>query len=191
MTKSYYFKPLGILAAAAFAFGVAATAQAGGERTFEVTITNLTKGQPLTPAVVIAHKRPYQLFTFLPEGFTSAGLETLAETGSPDALADEAVADPMVGAVEKGAGAIMPGLSETITITVPKGYGWLSVASMLAATNDAFAAVRGLRLKDGNSARAVAYDAGTEDNLESAATVPALPDGNDDPGRRRGLYSCP
>lgn len=33
-----------------------------GPRSYEVTITNLTEGQPLTPPVVATHRRKNQLF---------------------------------------------------------------------------------------------------------------------------------
>lgn len=43
-------------------FLLAPAASAGKTRTYEVTITNLTTGQPLTPPVVATHKKPAEIF---------------------------------------------------------------------------------------------------------------------------------
>jgi len=62
---------------------------------------------------------------------------------------------------------------------------------MLGATNDAFYAVRSVRLPrhrgDSVQVHANAYDAGSEENEESAATVGALGATDDDPIAGTGI----
>ena len=68
---------------------------------------------------------------------------------------------------------------------------YLSAAAMLGATNDAFYAVRGVRLPSGVGqilrVYANAYDAGSELNEESADTVGALGAKDDDPSTGDGI----
>ena len=163
----------GGLAAASLA---AAEPAAASERTYRVTITNLTRGQVITPPAVIVHRSGFKLFEV--NGESSPGLAELAETGNPGPLADEVVLAPGVAAVETGAGPIPPGQSAEVVITANRRARLLSVAAMLATTNDAFAAVRGLRLpRRGGQAgtRAVAYDAGSEGNNEDCDFIPGPP----------------
>jgi hypothetical protein len=160
----------GVLAGATFS-----AAASDDYRTYSVRITNLTKGQVITPPAVIAHRRGYSLFEIGQPA--SEGLAVLAETGNPGPFADEAALDPNVSAVETGAG-IPPGQSLVVEITASKRAKWISVAAMLATTNDAFAAVRALRLPHGKRtahARAVAYDAGSEANNEDCDFIPGPP----------------
>ena len=138
---------------------------------------NLTKGQVITPPAVVAHRGGYSIFEIGQPA--SEGLAVLAETGNPGPFADEASLDPRVAAVETGSG-IPPGQSLVIDITVPERARWISIAAMLATTNDAFAAVRALRLPRGRDTartRAVAYDAGSEANNENCDFIPGPPCG--------------
>ncbi len=164
------------LALAGVLFGAADPATARDrDRTYSVRITNLTRGQVITPPAVVAHRSGYSLFEI--GGEASEGLTVLAETGNPSLLAEEAELDPEVLAVETGE-AIPPGQSIVVQITTSRRTGRLSVAAMLATTNDAFAAVRGLRLPSPfgpQSARAPAYDAGTEANNEACDFIPGPP----------------
>ena len=169
---------LGLVLAAGLAGGTLAAAEpaAASERTYRVTITNLTRGQVITPPAVVAHRGGFKLFQV--NGEASEGLAVLAETGNPGPLADEVVLAPGVAAVETGAGPIPPGHSAEVVITADRRARLLSVAAMLATTNDAFAAVRGLRLpRRGGQAgtRAVAYDAGSEANNEDCDFIPGPP----------------
>ena len=160
------------LAAGALAAGPAAAA----ERTYKVTITNLTKGQVITPPALVVHRAGFRLFEV--NGTASDGLAVLAESGNPGPLAEEALLAPGVAVVETGAGPIPPGHSAEIIVTAERRARLLSVAAMLATTNDAFAAVRGLRLprRGGQAgARAVAYDAGSEANNEDCDFIPGPP----------------
>lgn len=145
---------------------------------FEVTVTNLTNGQPLSPAAVIAHQSGYSVFTVGTAATT--GLETLAEGGDNSALIAEADADAQVMASASGAAPIGPAGSETITIDVLQsdlpGLS-ISVSTMLVNTNDAITGLNGASIADmmvGDSIswRTIAYDSGTESNTEAAAHIP-------------------
>jgi len=145
---------------------------------FDITVTNLTNGQPLSPVAVIAHQDAYAVFTI---GSTATtGLETLAEGGDNSVLITEATADAGVMATASGAAAIGPAGMETINIEVLAsdlpGLR-LSVSSMLVNTNDAITGINGVAVADlaaGDSLtwRSVTYDAGTEANTESATHIP-------------------
>ncbi|RMD65409.1 MAG: hypothetical protein D6826_00140 [Alphaproteobacteria bacterium] len=157
-----------------------AVADGGGDdenegRTYSVTITNLTRGQVVTPPLVIVHSRAFTLFT--PGAAASEGLATLAETGNPGPLAADVELAEGVAAVAVG-DVLPPGQSITMTITSARGAKFLSLAAMLATTNDAFASLRAVRLpKRGRarSVRALAYDAGSEANNESCDFIPGPP----------------
>lgn len=145
---------------------------------FDVTVTNLSNGQPLSPVAVIAHQDGYSVFTI--GGAVTAGLESLAEGGDNSALIAEADADAAVVTTASGAAPIGPAGTETINIVVLAsdlpGLG-VSVSTMLVNTNDAITGTNGAPVGDmqpGDSMtwRTVAYDAGTEANTEAAAHIP-------------------
>ncbi len=162
----------GLIAAA----GVAAADE--NDRSYDVTITNVTRGQVVTPPIVIVHGAGYVLFES--GAAASAELVTLAETGNPGPLAASAGADPAVADVATGGGVLLPGESVTLTVTAGGGAKYLSAAAMLAVTNDGFAALRGIKLpkKGSITVGADIYDAGSEANNEANGFVPALGGGN-------------
>ena len=145
---------------------------------FEVTITNLTNAQPLSPVAVIAHQTGYSVFGI--GAAATVGLETLAEGGDNSTLIGEAAADTMVMATASGVAPIGPAGSETITIQVLESELpglTISTSTMLVNTNDAITGVNGvvvssLAAGDSVSLRSIAYDAGTEANTEAAAHIP-------------------
>jgi len=146
--------------------------------TYRVTITNLTDGQPMTPALVAAHKGNDVLFTV--GEVASLGLKEIAENGNLDPLFNETSGDDSFDAVVIETGAtgvppIMPG--ETITFELESGspFNFLSWASMLICTNDGFTGVDTLKLPNQPgqviSVTTQGYDAGTEDNTELFADI--------------------
>lgn len=160
-----------------------------GVATYEVTVTNLTKGQIFSPPVALSHGSSYNLFELGQP--SSEGLAALAEDGMTMPLVDEALATGYVFDAQAAAGPVMPGQSTTFTVTTSPKYNHISVAGMLVITNDAFFAVRNIRLnafpfKNGFSGsqthRAEAYDAGSEANTEACSDIPGPPCGN--PGVR-------
>ena len=145
---------------------------------FDVTVTNLSNSQPLSPVAVIAHQDGYSVFTV--GAAATAGLEALAEGGDNTALIAEADADAAVMMTVSGAAPIGPAGAETISIQVlASDLPSLSVSfsTMLVNTNDAITGTNGapvgdMQPGDSMSWRTVVYDAGTEANTEAAAHIP-------------------
>ena len=153
-----------------------ASADPGGKRsrTYAITITNLTKGQVLTPPVVATHSRRFQLFGV--GEVADMPLYTLAETSNPAPLAAQLEDEESVRDVAVDGGPIPPGHSMTLYVVGNRGASEFTVLSMLAGTNDAFVALQGERRKNsGSSADAIVYDAGSEENNESCDFVPGPP----------------
>ncbi len=151
---------------------VPAAASAPNTRTYTVTITNLTDGQPFTPPLVATHKRPADFFDV--GSPASYGIKEIAENGNLAPLMDSLLASNKVSdvvvAVAGDPPPLMPGASVTFDIDGGPGAKWLSYASMLICTNDGFTGADGLRLPktvgETVSATSFAYDAGTEINTE-------------------------
>jgi hypothetical protein len=81
-----------------------------------------------------------------------------------------------IGDVTDSGAPLGPGESVTISVETSGKFKYVSVAAMLVPTNDAFVAVNGVRGPKGKDALvidALAYDAGTELNDESCASIPA------------------
>ena len=139
------------------------------DRTYLITIENLTEGQPFTPPVVAAHKRNTSVWQAGEPA--SPGVQAVAENGGVPVLEAEVAANPKVGAVAVGTETpIMPGQSVTFEFSAPRNTRRLSIASMLICTNDGFTGVNSLKLpRRGGVPTEVylnAYDAGTEKNTE-------------------------
>lgn len=140
---------------------------------YEITLVNVTANQPLAPAAVILHDDAYYAWDI--GAPASVGLETLAESGSPAVLLDEASYALDSGATD---GILMPGNTTSIELeTVWREDLAITVASMPVNTNDAFSGTTAwniANLTEGMSLTALLpiYDAGTEANTESAASVP-------------------
>lgn len=153
-----------------FLFGCNAVTQ----RTFEVRLTNLTTNQALAPMALILHKTGYHAYVLGQPA--SEGLEFLAEAGPPTQLLAEAEADARVVDAVAGGGIIGPGASGTATVSTDKTGLLISLASMLINTNDGFVGldatlVDGFKVGESLTLYIRAYDAGTEANSETAATV--------------------
>lgn len=165
------------------AFAVPQAAAAPPERTFEVTVTNLTSGQPLTPPVVATHRGAYDAFEVgSPAG---EGVQQIAENGDGAPLLAELEASRHVDAfLQTGTGPLVPaGLpgsamfadSVTFEITAGPGATFLSYVSMLICTNDGFTGSDALKLPnrvgDSVTSATLGYDAGTEINTEDFADI--------------------
>ena len=149
--------------------------------TYTVTATNLTNNQPLSPLALVVHNAGYKGWEA--GSSASAALEVLAEGGSPTDFLTEADGNADVIDTETGSGIVLPGGSDTVTMTVRYASGLrLTSATMLVNTNDAFTGVTAGRIGDlevGGSKIFLSqpWDAGTEGNTETAATIPG-PAGN-------------
>jgi hypothetical protein len=172
---------VGVAAAATIAVQPAGAAPA--TRTFEVTITNLTSGQPLTPPVVATHRRAYDGFDV--EAPASVGVQQIAENGGGGPLlAELAGSEHVSDALQTGTGPLVPAGtpgaddfddSVTFEITAEAGANFLTYVSMLICTNDGFTGTDGLKLPNTvgktTSHGSFAYDAGTEVNTEDLADI--------------------
>lgn len=147
------------------------------DASYTVTVTNITNGQPLTPLAVILHESTYAAWTLGDPA--SQGLENLAESGNPAIFVTESFISPgVIDTSASGNGPFGPGTQESVSLTIPYTADLqLSVATMLANTNDAFTGVNNWKIGDlavGESATVLTkvYDAGTEKNTETSATMP-------------------
>lgn len=172
-----------------------AVPQAPAGAVYEITLVNLTAGQPLSPMVAVAHQDAFALFNV--GEAASVALEQLAEGGASGPLAMLANDSRSVYATAVAAGGpLLPGSGNkaTVTLTAPldslPGLR-LSIAAMLGNTNDGFAGLAGqplgsLTVGSSVSYRLLSYDAGTERNTESADTVPG-PATQGSGGKREGF----
>ncbi|MCL2914679.1 spondin domain-containing protein [Shewanella corallii] len=148
-------------------------------KNFEVTITNLTANQPLSPVATLQHNDDVQLW--MAGEMASVALEKLAEGGDTSDLSE---LQGVTGTVS-GSGAVGPGATDTISMEIPEArVANLAVITMLVNTNDAFTGVQGIDLTDlaideSMSYRTMAYDAGTEANSEAKGTMPGPADGGE------------
>ena len=167
-----------VAVAALFHSGVA---EAKGRRTrVEVTVTNLTKGQVFSPAVIALHRAGLEpLFT--PGMRASDELRQVAEDAENQALIDLLTASPDVGAVETLAMTpLPPGETASVVLEARGGFPFVSLVGMLVTTNDAFYGVNAVRPfeRAAREVEAYAWDAGTEENNELCAYIPGPPCGN-------------
>lgn len=180
---------LNLVAIVAVLLGMPVMAAADGGRTYEVSVTNVTRGQILSPIVVATH---------------SGALEPLFVLGEPASselamVAEDAVLDPMVAALESNdavgdvqiltgeVGPILPGETAIVKIKAKGKFRRVTLIGMLVTTNDAFVALDGVL---GPRSQAVefdvlAYDAGSEGNNENCEFIPGPP--CDNPGVREEI----
>ena len=167
-----------VVAVALAAGSAAPVAEAGTSgRMYQVTVTNLTRGQVITPPVVILHNADYSLFSAGQPA--SAGLVALAEDGVSADLVAALEIDGNVGSFVAGDTPIMPAGSLTFEVETSGLYRFVTVVGMLASTNDGFFAISSVELPiHSATVDAVVYDAGSEANNESCDTIPGPPCGN-------------
>ena len=198
-----------------------AVIESGGVYTLTVANVSAMRGSivtPIAPILYATHDATWSLFTV--GGAASAGVEHLAEDGSPaQALADETGA-PGVGMIgvqaltmERPAdspGPAQPGEHFQFTVAPDAAHPYLTLASMVGQTNDAFWGTdpMGIRLldQDGNPRPAAdvssdfanqlaIWDAGTEANqvpgvgLTQAPRQPAPNTGPADPNPQVRRYA--
>lgn len=181
--------------------GVAAAASSevdrannAAEHIYQVTVENVMTGQPLSRPVLATHTSQARFFAV--GTAASEGIRLIAESGQTAVAVAELRAQPGVfHVVESGVPVHRvggPGSSSvTFTIGARANANRLSLATMLVCTNDGFTGLDGVMLPRGFQPRtfyALAYDAGTHENIEqtgylsdscgSIGPVPFAPDGN-------------
>jgi len=158
---------------------VPSQAHSSDTKTYKVTITNLTAGQPLTPPILVTHRSKTSIFEV---GETaSEGIRQIAENGNGAVLLQALSEDENVHEVVTGAAPLVPAnnpggtgfaSSETFYVTSQGNARHLSIVSMLICTNDGFTGLDGIRLpKKKTTVYTAAYDARTEVNTEDFADI--------------------
>ncbi|XQW86513.1 spondin domain-containing protein [Thalassotalea piscium] len=138
---------------------------------FDISVTNLTNAQPMSPIAIVLHNEGNVWEIGAP---ASEALEHLAESGDNAML----LAETQFTSVVSGAGVLMPGNTETITLEqVDNEPMLLSLVTMLVNTNDAFTGLNGIDVSSMEvgeiySFKTSSYDAGTENNNELMANIP-------------------
>lgn len=156
---------------------LATTSVAANAQQLEVTVTNLTQGMYYTPLIIAAHTANASLYKL---GETaSPELQAMAEGGDISGL-DTMLMGVNADIIKNPAGGLLaPAQSTTAMLDTTDGNMYLSIASMLLPTNDAFAALNGWKIPTEAGTYKInlnAYDAGTEANNE------LLADGGGAPG---------
>jgi len=155
--------------------GLLGTANIGRAQqvSYEVTITNLTRGQSFTPILVASHQDGLHLFALGEPA--SSELATLAEEGNTGPLESLLLANPAVKDTAVSSGLTGPGQTATVVVKGEAGFNRLSLAAMLIPTNDAFFALDNMAAPRGEHTLTLyspAYDAGSERNDELCASIP-------------------
>ena len=151
-------------------------------RTYEVTITNITRGQILSPPVIFTHRGGFALFEVGEPA--SAEVAAIAEDAVNGPLQTLLADSPKVFDQNTAGGPVPPGQSVKLYITANRRARYLGAIGMMVVTNDAFFGAQGLELprRGRRTYRAIGYDAGSEGNSESCEQIPGPPCGN--PGVR-------
>ena len=166
----------GVVLANALA-GATPTGAQDATRVYQVSITNLTTGQLLSPPVLATHGRDSSVFEVGEKA--SEGVWTVAEQGNPAKLAEQLRTTPEIDTVVVADGPVHrvggPGDSTIILRVESHGADRLSVVMMLGCTNDGFTGLSSVPL--GRSMvpatyYGTAYDAGTERNNQRWSSMP-------------------
>ena len=146
-----------------------------------MSITNLTRGQILSPVFVTRHGAGAGPLYTLGEP-ASISLAKMAEDADASGLLSEwtsednaDISETMVVALDEGP--IPPGATVSMSFEVADGNSLVSFASMLVTTNDAFIGASGLDVSSSRTINLNAYDAGSEANSEDCDYIPGPPCG--------------
>lgn len=166
---------------ALFALAPTALAQGNGPAngSYYVHVTNVTRGQILSPPIVVSHSDDVALWDVGTPA--SPELAAVAEDADGAGLLSLAGSSPLVTDVAVGPGPLPPGETVILEVAAAKPFDKITVVGMLVVTNDAFYGVNSAdlpfrRMKETH--HAVAYDAGSEANNESCDFIPGPPCGN-------------
>ena len=131
---------LTVVMAAAMVMSLTAAASADPPTsTYEVTITNLTSGQPFTPPLVATHRKSIDLFDVGQPA--SVAIQEIAENGNLGPAVELATGSKQVHDAQVVFGdvpPVLPGASRTFTVTAVPGAENLTWVSMLICSNDGF-----------------------------------------------------
>ena len=168
-----------VISAAVATFVVVSSTQSFAQDEYyaKVSITNVTKGQIMSPPVLVSHNHLFSLFELGKPA--SSELAAIAEDAVATPLVDKLGSNPDVFAVAVGEGVILPGMTNTYEIKLENDARFLSLVGMLVTTNDTFYSIRTkVPVKRSITRRSPGYDAGTEANNELCGYIPGPPCGN-------------
>lgn len=148
-----------------------------GYAEYQITVENLTTGQPFTPPAVAIHRAAISLFE-VGEPANEA-VQQIAENGNLDPAVELLSGSVHVSdfgvAFGPSIAPLLPGETTSITLASERGAKLVSFVSMLVCTNDGFTGIDDVRLPDdvGGSVMLYTdgYDAGTEINTEDFADI--------------------
>ena len=148
-------------------------------KTYEVTITNLTQGQPITPPLLVTHAKDAGFFTV--GEMASEQIQQLSENGNAVPLIEMLEDKSGIVDIVQGEAPLVPandpgetGLSykQTFEVSTAGNQRYLSFASMLVCTNDGFTGIDSVKLPiKQKTIYAKAFDARTEMNTEDFADM--------------------
>mgnify|MGYP001815180293 CR=1 FL=1 len=168
------------VAAVGIAGGIVAGTASGSsspERYYDVTVENLTTGQPLSPPLIAEHNRHADFWSV--GDIANHAVAAIAED------ANNAPAISVLGKV-RGVGVVQTGVDEGASAPAPIGPGasqtyrvkaepWqrLTLLAMLVNTNDGFTGLDSVRIgRNHRSVETAAYDAGSEANNQLKSHIP-------------------
>lgn len=145
---------------------------------FQVTLTDLTTGQPFSPPVFATHDATVSFWQA--GAAASNGIQQIAESGNRVPLVNALT--PLVGGsvadlVTPLSSPLLPGNSVSILINADAAHPFLSSAWMLGRTNDTFSGLNSINLLSIVGTQTfdlAALDAGTEVNTELATDLIAF-----------------
>lgn len=146
---------------------------------YQISITNVTNGQPLSPPVAMLHNKTFSLWKIGEQA--SEELEVMAEGGDGSGLLNLRRGNPQYSSTAP----LFPGESIQFNLeALNDTFKNLSVAGMLINTNDGFSGLNGIELVELKPGRTSVYytrvyDAGTEFNSELSGTIPGPSDGGE------------
>ena len=165
------------IAASLFAFVQTTSAFAApATLRYRITVENVTAGNRLSPFFTAVLRKGVVPFTLGKPA--SAGVQSIAETGSTAAIESEYTGNPNLITMAHAAGSpLVPGSSVSVEIAVPVGAvvsgATLNVLAMIGMSNDSFISVRALPLSSigwsPTTIGATNYDAGSEENTGNIA----------------------
>lgn len=159
-----------ILTIGALLTGAAAAAQAQ----WQVTITNATNNQIVSPPIVVSHSASVDIWEVGQPA--SDALAAVAEDADPVALLDLLGSLAGVNDFAIAGDVLLPG--QSVTLEIASGAR-LSALGMLVTTNDTFFGLDSAAVRGGSASfYAPAYDAGSERNTQRCAHIPGPPCGN-------------
>jgi hypothetical protein len=171
-----------ILATGAMLLAAAPAVEADSARTYEVTIENLTDGQPFSPPIVALHNGGLKLFRVGRPA--SEGIQQIAENGNNGPMREFLESSPIVRDLAEASEPLVPEGTPgsamfdddvTLTLESTRRARFLAFATMLICTNDGFTGIGRVKAPGQVGQESVlftvGYDAGTEINTEDYADM--------------------